>query len=91
MSEEERILVSPFYFLFNPLPNDIILDQSKLQSFADDKLKMVQMETFVLDKTENIVGKEKNAGYQHFFLFPWMFSKGFFFRVVKSWDCFVNS
>ena len=39
---------------------------------------------------ENIAGKGENAGYQHFPPFPTMFSKGFFFRVVKSWDCVVK-
>ena len=35
------------------------------------------MAKFVLDKTENIVGKEENAGYQHFLLFPQCFQKAF--------------
>ena len=35
------------------------------------------MAKFVLDKMENIEGKEKNAGYQHFFLFPRCFQKAF--------------
>ena len=43
--------------------------QSKLKAFADDKLNMIQMAKFVLDKIENIVGKEENAGYCIFF-FP---------------------
>ena len=56
--------------LSNSLQNDKILDQSKLKAFADDKLKVIQMAKFVLDKIENIVGKEENAGYQHFLLYP---------------------
>ena len=32
-------------------------------------------------------GKGENAGHQHFLLFPTMFSKAFFSRGVKSWDC----
>ena len=59
----------------NPLPNDKILDQSKLKAFADKKLKVIQMAKFVLDKNENIVGKEENAGYQHFRLFHQCFRK----------------
>ena len=47
---------------FNSLPNDKISDQSKLKAFADDKLKVIQMVKSVLDKIENIVGKEENAG-----------------------------
>ena len=41
------------------------------------------------DRVENIVGKGENAGKQHFLLFP-VFSKAFFFRVVKSQDCVVK-
>ena len=55
--------------------NDKILDQSKLKAFADDKLRLIQMAKFVLEKIENIVGKEENAGNQHFLLFPLMFFK----------------
>ena len=61
-----------------------------MEGFADEKLKVIQMAKFVLDKTENIVGKEENAGYQHFLLFPQCFPKGFFFRVVKIRDCVVK-
>ena len=48
---------------FNPLPNDNILDWSSLKAFADDKLKMVQMLEFFLDRVENFAGKGENAGY----------------------------
>ena len=40
---------------------------------------------FVPRREKNIVGKEKNADYQHFLLIQ-MFSKGYFSRVVKSPD-----
>ena len=75
----------------NSLPKCKILDQSKLKAFTDDNSKVIHMAKFVLDKMENIVGKEKNAGYQHFLLFPTMLSKGFFFRVVKNRDFVVKS
>ena len=32
----------------------------------------------LIDMVANIVGKGENAGYQHFLLFPTMFSKDFF-------------
>ena len=60
---------------FNPLPNDNILVRSKLKAFADDKLIGIQNALFVLDKIENIVGKEENAGYQHFLLVLKCFQK----------------
>ena len=61
------------------LPNDKILDWSKLKAFADATVKFAKMMIFVFDRVENIVGKGENAGYQHFLLFPkcfFFFSKG---------------
>ena len=50
------------------------------------------MAKFVQDKVENIVGKEENAGDQHFLLFPQCFQKAFSLpRVVISRDCVVKS
>ena len=47
------------------------------------------MAKFVLVKTENIVGKEENAGYQHFLLFPRCFQNTFSlgsFKVGIVWQ-----
>ena len=55
----------------------------KLKAFAIDKINVTQKLTFVLERVENFFGKGENAGYL-------MFSKAFFFRVVKSWDCVVR-
>ena len=60
--------------VFNSLPNDKILDWSKLKAFADDKINVNEKLKFGMGKEENIVGKE-NAGYQHFLLFPQCFQK----------------
>ena len=46
------------------LPNDKILDSSKLKAFADDKIMVAQKLRFVFGRVENIVGKGENAGYQ---------------------------
>ena len=64
----------------NSLPNGKIL--TKLKAFADNKINGTKEKKFVLERDENIVGK----GYQHFSPFPTVFSKAFFFRVVKSGD-----
>ena len=40
----------------------------------------------MLERVENIMGKEENAGIQHFLLFSTMFSEGIFFRVIKTCD-----
>ena len=66
--------------LFNSLPNDIILDWSKLKPFADNKIDVNKNLKFVLGRVENIVGKGENTGYQHFLLFPQCFQNAFFPR-----------
>ena len=74
------------------LPNDKILDWSKLKAFADNKINVNAKMKFGMEKVENIVGKGENAVYQHFLLFfPQMFSKGFLLKVIKSRDCVVKS
>ena len=61
--------------LFNSLPNDKILDRSKLKAFAEDKINVTEKLKFVLGRVENIVRKGENAGHQHFLLFPQSFQK----------------
>ena len=63
--------------MLNSLPNDKILDWSKLKTFADDKIEVLKMVIFVFDRVENIVGKGENAGYQYFLLFPQCFQGAF--------------
>ena len=51
----------------NSLPNNKILDRSKLKAFADINLpKMIIF--FVFDRLESIVRNVENTGYQHFLL-----------------------
>ena len=38
----------------------------------------------VFHRIENIVGKEENAGYQHFLLFPLCFQKRLFPQVIQK-------
>ena len=52
---------------------------TKWNIFADDKLQ-----TVVLDREENIVWKEENAGYQHFLVFPQCFLKTAFAGLLKT-------
>ena len=52
-----------FLLFVNSLPNDKILDWSKLKAFANDILKLAKRMVFVSDRVENIVGKGENAGY----------------------------
>ena len=71
----------------NPLPDDKILDLPKLKALADDKSNVTQTIKGVFHRKENIVGKEENAGYQHFLLFPQCSQKAFFLQGVKSRHC----
>ena len=48
---------------------------TKLKAFADDKLNISKITISPCDRVENTVGKEENAGYQHFLLFPQCFPK----------------
>ena len=67
----------------NSLPNDKIFNVSKLKGFADNKINVAQMLISMFNKIENIVGKEENAGYQHFLLFPQCFQKDSFSGLLK--------
>ena len=60
---------------FNSLPNKRILDCSKLNAIADDKINITQKLKFASDRIENILGKGENAGYQYFLFFPNCFQK----------------
>ena len=82
--EYEKMLVSYFSkkvfkkFLLNSLPNDKILDVTKLKAFADDKLHEAQMMISVFERIENILGKGENGSNLHFLLFLQSFQKSSF-------------
>ena len=52
---------------------------------------MNQILKLALGKVEKHCGKRQKCWLPVFSPFPTMFSKGFFHRVVKSWDCVVES
>ena len=62
----------------------------KLKAFAHQKLIVAKMTISLLDRIENTVEKDGNAGYQLLSPFPKVFTKAFFW-VVKSQDCVVKS
>ena len=74
----DRLIKDFFFFCLTLYQTTKFFDQFKFRAFADDKLKVLRMAKFVLDKKENIVGKEENAGYQHFLLFLQCFQKVLF-------------
>ena len=67
----------------NSLPNDKILDWSKFKEFADDKIGMTENLKIVLGRLENIMGKGKNASYQHFLPFPQCFPQASFTGSIE--------
>ena len=71
---------------FNQLPNNKILDWSKLKQSADDNFKFDENSWKFSERVENTVGKGEIARYEQFLLFP-VFSKGLFPRGVKRCHC----
>ena len=68
----------------NSLPDDKLLDLSKLKTFADDKINVTLKLKFASGRVaKNIVGKGENAGYQHFLLFPQCFQKASLLGSLK--------
>ena len=73
--------------LVNSLPNNKILDWSKLKAFADGSINVTEKSNFVLGRIENIVGKGENAVHQHFLLFPQCFQKSSSSGSFSSGSC----
>ena len=61
--------------VFNSLPNNNILDVTKLKAVVDNKLNGAEMMIFLCNRVENTVGKGENTDNQHFLLFPQCFPK----------------
>ena len=65
-----------FLHLVKPLPNNKILDWSKLKTFAGNKKDAVKkMMGSIHNRVENTVGKGENPGNQPFLLFAHCFPK----------------
>ena len=54
-----KLFVSGYFLLVNTLPNNKILDLSKLKAVADDKIIVTQNLQFVLLREENMVGGKR--------------------------------
>ena len=71
----------------NPLPNDKILEVIKLKELADNKSNVARM----MRRSRKHCGIRRKCWLPAFSPFLTIFSKAFFFGVVKSWDCVVRS
>ena len=68
----------------NPLPDDKILDWSKLKQSADDKFKFDENCRKFSKLVENTMGKGEIARYEQFLLFPQCFQKACFPGASKG-------
>ena len=64
------------------LPNDKILDLSKLKASADDKMDCDSKTEIYFGKGRKHSGKRRNCWLQAFSPFPSMIPKGYFLKVV---------
>ena len=74
----------------NSLPNDKILDWSKLKAFADNKITMNEKLKFALKSVGKNCGKRRKCWLPAFSSFPTMFSKVLLIRG-RCQDCVVKS
>ena len=75
---------------FNSLPNDRILDWSKLKAICSRQIKCNSEPEICFGKGRKYCGKRRKCWLLTFSPFPTMFSKGLFVRVVQSRDCVVK-
>ena len=68
----------------NPLPNDKILDRSKLKQSADDNFKFHENSRKFSKRIENTVGKGEIARHEQFLLLPQCFQKACFPGASKG-------
>ena len=68
---------------FNPLPDDKILDSSKLKDFADDNFKFDENSRKLFKPVENTLGRGEIACYEQFLLFITGFQKAYFPEVKR--------
>ena len=60
-------------FTVKSIPNDKILDVTKLKAFAEENLNVDRMTNSLFDRVENTVGKEKMLVTKIFFFFHSVF------------------
>ena len=82
--------VTPHQTLLNSLPNDKISEDSKLKASADKEINVTEKLKDFFWKGRNQCGKRRKCWLPAFSPFPTMFSKGLFFKVVKSRDYVVE-
>ena len=69
---------------FNPLPDNKVLDWSKLKQIEDNIFKFDENSRKFSKWVENTVGRGEIARYEQFLLFPQCFQKGCFLQASKG-------
>ena len=69
--------------MLNPLPDDKILDWSKLKQIADYISKYIQNEKYVLYRVENVARKGEIACYKQCLLFSRCFPELYILNASK--------
>ena len=77
------LALSQFWNGVNPLPDDNILDWSKLKKIADDIFKFIQNGKQVQYRVVNVVRKGEIACYKQFLLFSQCFLQLYIFSASK--------
>ena len=67
----------------NSVPDDKLLEWSKLKASADDKISVNLKTEFYFGMSRKHCGKGESAGYQHFLLFPQCFQKPSFSALLN--------
>ena len=83
----------------NYLPNDKILDSSKLKAFADEKINVAQKFKIIIWRCRKHCGKRRKSWLQAFSPFATMFSIGSFCKLksqnyvgkgLKAWHFYLS-
>ena len=82
VGQEEMLVTS--ILLFNPLPEDKILDRSKLKQSADDNFKFDENSRKFSKRIENTLDKGEISRYEQFLLCPQCFQKACFPGTSKG-------
>ena len=80
---ENFIQLSMNTLALNPLPNDKFNDINELKAFADDQLNFAKTTISIFDRVEN-TKKRRKCWFPPFSPCLPVFSKAFFFRVIRS-------
>ena len=89
LETKNYVLLKIIGFSINPLPDDKILDGSKLKQPADDNFKFQENSIKFSKQVENTVGKGEIARYEQFLLFPQCLQKACFpgaSKGVIAWE-----